>query len=67
ALWQAAWSGQYAVADLLLRSGANPNLVEKNNGNKNPTDAAYYNGKTAVYQLLKKHGGKWNYKASWNP
>jgi ankyrin repeat protein len=65
-LFIAAGYGHLGVAKLLLKWGANPNLVEKS-GSMNPTDAAKFNGKTNVDELLRKHGGKYHYKATWNP
>jgi len=61
----AAGYGHYGLVNLLLQWGANPNIVDKNGFN--PTDAAKFNGKTNVDELLRKHGGKYHYKASWNP
>jgi uncharacterized protein len=58
-------TGTIGVARLLLKWGANPNIVDSQGSN--PTDAAKFNGKTEMLNLLMKHGGKYHRKAPWNP
>ena len=58
-------TGTIGVAGLLLKWGANPNIVISQW--QNPTDAAKFNGKTDMLKLLMKHGGKFHRKAPWNP
>jgi ankyrin repeat protein len=62
ALGLACFFDQYAVADFLLRKGANPNIASNNSFNVAPIHSACAISSEAVTELLLKHGANVNAK-----
>ena len=58
ALWAAAFEGEKNIAEILLKSGANPNLPNAKGAAPTPLDMAIQQGWTDIADLLRKHGGK---------